>query len=150
LKNRFVPWILLIFLVTSISLNIQQYKIIQGYKAQMDSINGYFKNYLRFLSSNIGKFDGSEDDLIIFSSLSGGVFFLSLACNVNGFYKNNLLDSDVFMELNNMFLNAPRWLEKIKENKFQLEEQLKILAENPNSKNAQEKLFELIKEIEKN
>lgn len=116
----------------------------------MDSINGYFKNYLRFLSSNIGKFDGSEDDLIIFSSLSGGVFFLSLACNVNGFYKNNLLDSDVFMELNNMFLNAPRWLEKIKENKFQLEEQLKILAENPNSKNAQEKLFELIKEIEKN
>ncbi|MDP9750136.1 hypothetical protein VTU32_00075 [Thermoanaerobacter sp. CM-CNRG TB177] len=54
------------------------------------------------------------------------------------------------MELNNMFLNAPRWLEKIKENKFQLEEQLKILAENPNSKNAQEKLFELIKEIEKN
>ncbi|WP_028992582.1 hypothetical protein, partial [Thermoanaerobacter thermocopriae] len=104
MKNRFVPWILLIFLVTSISLNIQQYKIIQGYKAQMDSINGYFKNYLRFLSSNIGKFDGSEDDLIIFSSLSGGVFFLSLACNVNGFYKNNLLDSDVFMELNNMFL----------------------------------------------
>ncbi|MGB9680418.1 MAG: hypothetical protein ACPL3A_10655 [Thermoanaerobacteraceae bacterium] len=148
MKKNIRSWIIFLILITSLILNVYQYNTIQKYQAQMDSINDYFLSELRFLSQNIKEFNGSVKDLVIFSSTTGSVYALSLACKVNGFYKNHLLASEVFTELNNMFWGAPKWLDKIKENRYELGELLKNLLENPNDKESQEKLFELIKRIE--
>ncbi|MFV9566871.1 hypothetical protein [Thermoanaerobacter mathranii] len=121
MKNRLFIWALVILLVVSIGLNIKQHKEIERYKAQMDSINSDFKKFVHFLGSSLETFNGTQEDLSFFSSLSKGIFFLSRASGVNGFYKNNLLESDVFMELSNMVINLkPEEVEKIKENRNQL------------------------------
>lgn len=151
MRNRLFIWALVILLVVSIVLNIKQHKEIVRYKAQRDSIIGDFKKRIFILDSFLENFNGTEKDLRAFSWISGEVFALSGAAHVYGVYKKNLLETDVFMELKNMFVTAePEWVEKIKENRNQLSQLLKKLSENPSDKNAQEELFKLIKEIEKN